>query len=226
MPIDDPNKLEQAIEQLEAERERRIQAKLEAGEAVRGIPAVVGGAEDIGELPSRDSEGREIVFGADDITHIITGVPRAGRDDKYIAAIGSAIERGEYEAPNKPLAYQPPVETSKTPAPSKPTPQPERPPEPRRIVAQVRECLDNDDAGEIVEGFYDVKGGILYVWDAQNNSPLGNQPIKPGDNIEFMARKLLREKSGKHSSFYQPIRYPAVRCINEKGRPVACRAAL
>jgi hypothetical protein len=62
----------------------------------------------------------------------------------------------------------------------------------------VRECLDNNDAAEIVEGYYDVKGGILYVWDAQNNSPLGNQPIKPGDNIEAAARKLLREKSGKY----------------------------
>ena len=94
---------------------------------------------------------------------------------------------------NLPLA-----EATKIPGPSKPAPQPERPPEPRRIVAQVRECLDNNDAAEIVEGYYDVKGGILYVWDAQNNSPLGNQPIKPGDNIEAAARKLLREKSGKH----------------------------
>jgi len=59
-----------------------------------------------------------------------------------------------------------------------------------------------------VEGYYDIKGGILYVWDAHNNPPIGQQPISPGDNIEAAARKLLREKSGKHSAFYQPIRYP------------------
>jgi len=109
--------------------------------------------------------------------------------------------------PNKPLAHQAPVETKSIPPLPKPAPQPERPPQPRRIVAQVRECVDDRDPGAIVEGYYDIKGGILYVWDAQNNSPLGNQPVKPGDNVEFVAR-VLREKSGKHSSFYQPIRYP------------------
>jgi len=131
-----------------------------------------------------------VVYGPDDVEVIYTGVPRAG-DEKYLAR----LER-QREVPNKPLPYQPRVEASNIPGPSRPTPQPERPPQPRRIVAQVRECLDNDDPGEIVEGFFDVKGGVLYVWDAQNNSPLGQQPIKPGDDIEFVARRLLREKSG------------------------------
>jgi hypothetical protein len=69
--------------------------------------------------------------------------------------------------------------------------------------------LDENDPGEVVEGYYDVKGGILYVWDAKDSRPIGQQPIKPGDNVEFAARKLLREKSGKMNSFYQPIKYRA-----------------
>jgi hypothetical protein len=90
-----------------------------------------------------------------------------------------------------------------------PEPEPIRPAGPQYIQTEVRQPSgDSDDAGEVLEGFYDVKGGILYVWNAKNNSPLGQQPIKPGDNIEFAARKLLREKSGQHSSFHQPIRYP------------------
>jgi hypothetical protein len=68
--------------------------------------------------------------------------------------------------------------------------------------------VDYDDAGEVVEGYYDIKGGILYVWNARDNSPIGQQPISPGDDVEFAARKMLREKSGKHLAFYQPIRYP------------------
>src|SRR5215472_1518033 len=208
MPTDDPNKLEQAIEQLEAERERRIQAKLEAGEAVRGNPTVVGGAESVEawKLPTHDAEGREVLYGPEDIAYIITGVPRAERDPEYCARLDS--EKGSAVIPNKPLPYQPPVETKSIPPLPKPTPAPERPPQPRYIKTQVRECMDNDDPGEIVEGYYDVRGSILYVWNARDNTPIGNQPISPGDDIEFVARKLLREKSGKHSSFYQPIRYP------------------
>jgi len=31
---------------------------------------------------------------------------------------------------------------------------------------------------------------------------------RPNDNPEVVARRLLREKHGEHSSFYSPIRYP------------------
>jgi len=183
-----------------------------AGEAVHGTPIVVGGPEsvDVWKHPSHDSEGREIVFDSEAVAYIITGVPRSDRDPGFCARLQRESEREDYDIPNKPPAYQPPVETTKIPPPSKPAPQPERPPQPRRIVVQTRECLDNDDAGEIVEGYYDVRGGILYVWDAQNNSPIGQQRINPGDDPAVAARKILREKSGKHSSFYQPIWYRSV----------------
>ncbi len=38
----------------------------------------------------------------------------------------------------------------------------------------------------------------------------GTQRVEPlhEPNAEHVARKLLREKHGKHSSFYAPIRYP------------------
>jgi F420-0:gamma-glutamyl ligase len=38
---------------------------------------------------------------------------------------------------------------------------------------------------------------------------LFTERLAPGDNAEHVARKLLREKHGKHSSFYDPIKYPA-----------------
>jgi type IV secretory pathway VirB10-like protein len=145
------------------------------------------------------------------VAYIITGVPRSDRDPEYCARLDRESERADHNIPNKPAPYQAPAETKSIPPLPKPAPQPERPPKPRYIRAEVRErTADPGDAGEIVEGYYDIKNGILYVWDAQNNSPTANQPIKLGDNIEFVARKLLREKSGKHSSFYQPIRYRSV----------------
>jgi type IV secretory pathway VirB10-like protein len=159
--------------------------------------------------PSHDSEGREILYGPDDVAYIITGVPRSDRDPEYFARLQRESERADYETPNKPLAYQPPVETKNIPPLPKPAPQPERPPEPQQIRTQVR-CPDPEtgDPGQILEGYFDVRGGLLYVWNETDASPIGTTPIKPGDDPAVAARKLLREKSGKSSSFYQPIRYP------------------
>jgi hypothetical protein len=33
-------------------------------------------------------------------------------------------------------------------------------------------------------------------------------PIKPGDDVETAARKLLRAKHATHGAFYDPVRYP------------------
>ena len=142
--------------------------------------------------------------GADDIGVIYTGVPRYGRQDE---AYYARLQR-EREVPDKPLPNAPREEPSNIPPPLlKRSPQTEKPPQPRRIVVQVRECADYDDPGEIVEGFYDVKAGVLYVWDAKDSRPIGQLAISPGDDVEHAARKLLREKSGK-GRFNQPINYP------------------
>jgi hypothetical protein len=36
---------------------------------------------------------------------------------------------------------------------------------------------------------------------------LGTQVLRPSDNGEIAAKKILREKHDKHSEFYAPIRY-------------------
>src|SRR5262245_57510198 len=96
------DKERRALEQLEAERERRIDEKVEKGIAVRvRLPVVVVGAPDgdsdlderkkarIAELRAT-GEKREVYFeqkdanGNDVISVIATGVPRPGRDDDYI----------------------------------------------------------------------------------------------------------------------------------------------
>jgi hypothetical protein len=49
-------------------------------------------------------------------------------------------------------------------------------------------------------------GDQLHVRDHEGRS--WTVALKPGDNAEMLARKLLREKFGKHHAFNQPIHYP------------------
>src|SRR5262249_33168007 len=85
---DDPAKLSAALEQLEAERNRRIDEKVAQGKAVYGDAVVVGysGAYTANEV-RRDAQGREIyprpLENGERISMVITGVPRAGRDDGH-----------------------------------------------------------------------------------------------------------------------------------------------
>jgi hypothetical protein len=93
MPTD-PAKLQAALEQLETERQRRIDERVEKGEAIRVPSIVVGAAGSVNAEKARRlaelreaGETREIIFGfkhadgSDAIEVIVTGVPRRGRDD-------------------------------------------------------------------------------------------------------------------------------------------------
>jgi hypothetical protein len=85
MSTDDENEkqsLEDAIERLEAEHRRRIDEKIERGEAVRAEwPIIVGVPDPEKDYDAvyRDADGRE-VYPAEPYSVIVTGVPRRGRD--------------------------------------------------------------------------------------------------------------------------------------------------
>jgi hypothetical protein len=92
MSTDDASKLQAALAQLEQERWRRIDQKVADGKAVYGDPIVVGRPESVARIANkvrRDAAGREIyprpIVEKDGETSrigvVITGVPRAGRDD-------------------------------------------------------------------------------------------------------------------------------------------------
>jgi hypothetical protein len=66
--------------------------------------------------------------------------------------------------------------------------------------------LDERSCGLVIEGAYAVCGDQLHVRDHEGKS--WTVALKPGDNPEILARKLLREKFGKHHAFNQPIHYP------------------
>jgi hypothetical protein len=124
---DDPEKLAIALSQLEAERERRIEAKVAEDKAIREpLIVVLGGPEDIdakvegaraARLAKLRGEKREVVF---DTQVIITGVPRSPRnygsqpaDDKpdYTSHLKS------YKDTKIPPRPKPPAEAVKPPEP-------------------------------------------------------------------------------------------------------------
>jgi hypothetical protein len=91
-----PTHVDQLEEQLAKERARRVDAKVESGQAIRApITIVTAGPEDaddalvsasadrIAELRMA-GERREIIL---EPSQIFTGVPRPGRDEKYVAKL-------------------------------------------------------------------------------------------------------------------------------------------
>src|SRR5215472_16096356 len=69
----DPEKLQAALEALEAEKERRDEEKIASGEAVVHVDVCTPGNED---RRQRDDQGRELIH-----LRVYTGVPRGVDDD-------------------------------------------------------------------------------------------------------------------------------------------------
>jgi hypothetical protein len=196
-----------ALERLEAERARRINEKIEKGEAVRMPVLIVGSRESIAAVRARTlaamraaGEKREAIC-CDDI--LITGVPRPGREPE------------NYSPPNVPEAPAPSVLSRRTTSDC-PVSEPRAAVEQRaqhaataepwrRVWVTVERPSETNPGGVIAEGLYRVEDGMVKVTDLQARL-LGTQPIKPDDDVEAAARKILREK--RASAFYDPIQYP------------------
>ena len=87
------NLLRASIEKLTAEKRRRIEEKIEKGLAGRREwPIVVGVLDPDVDYSAvyLDDKGRE-VYPPEDCAVIVTGVPRAGRDDQ---ALANLLKRG------------------------------------------------------------------------------------------------------------------------------------
>ena len=204
MSLDDRAKMAEALGRLEEERERRIDQKVAEGKAVYGNPIVVGwsGAADRVAV-RRDDQGREIYPRPNEdgerIAVVITGVPRAGRDDGY-------------QPPEQPATYaafdrcEPPMENQPKSPPPRSAPRPDMV-EAKKISATIPPRSEAD-LGVVFFGAYRVQFGQVFVED-ENGKPLGSLPVAAGDDVELIARRLLQDKLGGSSSdFYGRIIYP------------------
>jgi hypothetical protein len=137
---------------------------------------------------------REVVF---DVTMVVTGVCKHGEatvsepwkpmSPPYLPLAGKRDEIVEEKAVRE--EPQPPIiETY--------------------ISVQVRACHDDDDAGEIAEGWFSIDGKVLTV-TGTNGKYVGSRAMLEGEDARVVAKQLLREKKVPESeSFNRPLSYP------------------
>jgi hypothetical protein len=215
----EPKTVIAAIERLEAEMQRRIEEKIAKGEAIRAESPFIVGVPDpeIDYTAVRhDADGREI-YPAEPFAVIVTGVPRPGRDDKYIERHdqectkqdAEELRQREKEAAARVAAFHEGAKSHepeyKPPPMSKPEALPEL--EWRGVWVQIRSPdHERNDPGEIAEARYAVSNGLIYVEDAEGRR-LGVQELAAGEDAAAVARGIARRKLGGEK-FFAPIAYP------------------
>src|SRR5215471_4361172 len=151
--FDDPAKIAEALAQLEQERERRINEKIDAGKAIRVPLLATTTTQDLEarkELKRRElNTDREIIF---DTMVVNTGVPRAGPGERPHVMEKAPAAQPDLEPPPQPIMRAPDI------------------PEPKRIMATIPP-RDERDCGIVFEGAYTVASGMVHVAD-QDGKPL------------------------------------------------------
>jgi hypothetical protein len=186
-----------ALEQLEAEKERRLQAKIDAGDLVLVETTVVvhrgeeeeeavARAIDAHPLPDDGRHHRELFF-------IYTGVPARDQGFGEPSVQTASSKEG-------PLSF-PPEEPARSGGVSSPSP-PSQPTYVRVIISNG----DDDDPGVIAEGYYTVEDGAVILRDP-NDKHLTSRALLPNEDPAAVARSLLREAEAPRD-FQGPIHYP------------------
>ena len=76
------------------------------------------------------------------------------------------------------------------------------------VQVQVRACHDDDDAGEIAEGWFSIDGGHVTVTDT-NGKYVGSRAMIAGEDARVVAKQLLREKKvPEGEDFNRRLDYP------------------
>ena len=188
-----------AIARLEAEKAARIQAKIDAGKAVRRQHPIVTGVLDPErdyDAVTTDEQGREVY--PSELSVVITGVVR-GEGNGYIAAFDEPDDRYIKTKPAEKLS-------PRRPPPTPPEPLPSSPRYPVRCTVRGPDPA-KDDPGQIIEAsYYMISDTLLSVEDSEG-CKLGTAPVRPGDDLVAAARAVIRENHGRHGAFYDPIRY-------------------
>jgi hypothetical protein len=198
----DPDKLDAALERLQAEQARRLQARVEAGELVTvplcvavstesKAPAAVEQAQarKLAELRSAGEE-REVRF---DTTVVVTGVAAPGED------IGEEWKPAPRPDIAEPLLHEDEDSLRRE--------EPRPPVVESYVWVQTRPCRDDDDPGEILEGWFSVDEGTVTITDREGKY-ITSRAMIAGEDPAALARLLLREKGPESESFNRRLDYP------------------
>jgi hypothetical protein len=198
----DPAKLEAALEQLEIEKARRRQAKIDAGEMVSIQTVVVVAAADededledataraIAKHPAPD-DGRPVHR---EFAYIITGVPRGDPDQAEPSPqLQTASEEGNSSPPSEEPAGSGVANLS---APSQPT----------YVRVTIRNGNDDGDPGAIAEAYYTIEDGVVVLRDPDDKH-ITSRALLKGEDPAVLARSLLREAE-QPKDFNRPIHHP------------------
>jgi hypothetical protein len=214
--MDDIDKREaELLARLEAEREQRLADKIANGEIVSVPLFIVAGSEvevrkkveeakaDKLAVLRADGETREIMFS---VNTAVTGVVRGGE-----IADPASVPTAPSFSPREDAAIR------------RPLPRPAIAPVPEAVVeevradpvvesyvqVQVRRCRDDDDPGEIAEGWFSVDdAGQVMVTNA-NGKYVGSRAMLAGEDARVVAKQLLRQKTPEADGFNRRLDYPS-----------------
>jgi hypothetical protein len=199
--MDDHDKALAALEQLEAEKERRLQAKIDAGEVVAvQTVVVVGRDEDVEDAKARalakhpvPDDGRAVHR---EFSFIFTGVPRAPdywkEEENSSPQIQTASPEGPTDHPDEEPAAGVLLSSRS---------------QPEYIFVTTRQATDDGDPGQIAEALWLVdEEGCVVLTDLEGRH-ITSRALMKGDDPLAVARALLREVE-EPKDFARPIRYP------------------
>jgi hypothetical protein len=201
MPEIYPDRLEAALIQLEGERERRLQARVDAGELVlvtthvvvhRGESVEEATARAIDAHPIPDDHHRELFF-------IFTGVPRGrydyGNDKETSSPQITASSKGPLSSPAEETAGSGAVLSSA--ATSQPT----------YVRITISNGDEDGDPGQISEALWSVDEDGCVVLTTLEGKHITSRALLKNEDPLTVARALLREREAS-SDFQAPIHYP------------------
>jgi hypothetical protein len=212
----DPDKLDAVRERLEAEQARRLAERIEAGEIVSVPLFVVAGSESEARARAEEAKAdklaelraagdqREVAF---DVTMAVTGVLRPGEVADPASVPTAPTFSSREDAAIRPLLPSPPPHAPDEVVEEEAREEPQPPVIETYICVQIRQCQDDDDPGEIAEGWYSIDGKVLTVTDA-NGRHVGSRAMLEGENARVVAKRLLREKAPEAESFNRRLSYP------------------
>ena len=203
------------LARLEAEREQRLAEKIAAGEIVSVPLFIVGGSEASAHAQVEEAKAdklkemrdagdlREVVFR---VNTVVTGVVVHGeaRDPAARPRAPTFALREDIGPPLPPSVTDDPV-TGDAPVNNAD----ESPPLVESYVCvQTRKCRDDDDPGEIVEGWFSVSGSTVTVTN-KSGGHVGSRAMREGEDAKTVAKRLLLAKQAPEDEFNRVLHYPS-----------------